>query len=163
MTLTRQAANEKKAWLIWSLSDSGRFYGVRFSWLSLFQGNRRRSKLFQDLIYDYNDQTLKLNISSVFDWLMIAYIVLFSALLSRITALAYGSTWVTSSFFFLFFSSACLFFIYFLMSTEVVYLQRWNGWCHMKLQPSRRKFCVHHTTMHQFTSCKATYVRCMRV
>ena len=33
------------------------------------------------------------------------------------------------------------------ISTEVVYLQRWHGWCHMKLQPSRRKFCVHHTTM----------------
>ena len=28
------------------------------------------------------------------------------------------------------------------------YLQRWHGWCHIKLQPSRRKFCVHHTTMH---------------
>ena len=33
----------------------------------------------------------------------------------------------------------------------------------MKLQPSRRKFCVHHTTMHHVTSCKATYIRCMRV
>ena len=31
----------------------------------------------------------------------------------------------------------------------------------MKLQPSWRKFCVHHTTMHHVTSCKATYVRCM--
>ena len=30
------------------------------------------------------------------DWLMIAYIALFSALLSRLTALAGGSTWVTS-------------------------------------------------------------------
>ena len=26
----------------------------------------------------------------------------------------------------------------------------------MKLQPSRRKFCVHHTAMHHVTSCKAT-------
>ena len=43
----------------------------------------------------------------------------------------------------------------------MVYLQRWHGWCHMKLQPSRRKFCVHHTTMHHVTSCKATYVRCI--
>ena len=42
-------------------------------------------------------------------------------------------------------------------------LKRWHGWCRMKLQPSRRKFCVHHTTMHHVTSCKATYVRCMRV
>ena len=31
------------------------------------------------------------------------------------------------------------------------------GWCDMKLQPSRRKLCVHHTTMHHVTSCKATY------
>ena len=31
-----------------------------------------------------------------FDWLMIAYIALFSALLSRLTALACGATWVTS-------------------------------------------------------------------
>ena len=51
----------------------------------------------------------------------------------------------------------------FLTSTEVVYLQRWHGWCHMKLQPSRLRFCVHHTNMLQVTSCKATYVRCMRV
>ena len=26
-----------------------------------------------------------------------------------------------------------------------------HGWCHVKLLPSRRTFCVHHTTMHQFT------------
>ena len=32
------------------------------------------------------------------DWLMITYIALFSALLSRLTALACGSTWVTSFF-----------------------------------------------------------------
>ena len=38
----------------------------------------------------------------------------------------------------------------------MVYLQRWHGWCHMKLQASRRKFCVHHTTMLHVTSCKAT-------
>ena len=44
-----------------------------------------------------------------------------------------------------------------------MYLQRWHGWCHMKLQPSRRRFCVHHTTMHHVTSCKATYVRCLAV
>ena len=29
-----------------------------------------------------------------------------------------------------------------------MYLQHWRGWCHMKLQPSWRKSCVHHTTMH---------------
>ena len=33
---------------------------------------------------------------SLIDWLMIAYIALFSALFSRLTALACGSTWVTS-------------------------------------------------------------------
>ena len=32
----------------------------------------------------------------------------------------------------------------------------WNC-CHL------REFCVHRTTMHHVTSCKATYVRCMRV
>ena len=26
-----------------------------------------------------------------------------------------------------------------------------HGCCHVKLLPSRRKFCVHHSTMHQFT------------
>jgi len=40
-----------------------------------------------------------------------------------------------------------------------VCLQHWHGWCHMKLQPSRHKFCVHHTTMHHVTPCKATNVR----
>ena len=28
------------------------------------------------------------------------------------------------------------------MSTEVVYLRRWHGWCHMKLLPSRRVLCT---------------------
>ena len=42
-----------------------------------------------------------------------------------------------------------------------MYLQCRHGWCHMKLLPSQHKFCVHHTTMHHVTSCKATYVRCM--
>ena len=27
-------------------------------------------------------------------------------------------------------------------STEVVYLQRWHGWCHMKLLPSRHILCT---------------------
>ena len=26
-----------------------------------------------------------------------------------------------------------------------------QGWCHVKLLPSRRKFCVHLTAIHQFT------------
>jgi len=77
------------------------------------------------------------------DWLMIAYIVLFSALLSSLTALTCGSTRVTS------------FIMHYWISTEVVYLQCWR---HMKLQLSWRKSCVHHAT-----SCKATYVRCVWV
>ena len=62
---------------------------------------------------------------------MIAYIALFSALLSWLTALACGSTWVTS-------------FIarFFKISTEVVYLQHWHGWCHMNLLPSWRVLCT---------------------
>ena len=28
------------------------------------------------------------------------------------------------------------------ISTEVVYLQRWHGWCHMKLLPSRHVLCT---------------------
>ena len=41
-----------------------------------------------------------------------------------------------------------------------MYVQRWHGWCHVKLLPSsRRKSCVHHTTMHHVTSCKATLIR----
>ena len=69
---------------------------------------------------------------------MITYIALFSALLSRLTALACGSTCVTGFYFFIFFIFYSAVFEY----PPVVYLQRWHGWCHMKLQPSRRKFCV---------------------
>ena len=47
-----------------------------------------------------------------------------------------------------------LFIMRFWIFTEVVYLRHWHGWCHMKLPPSRHKFCVHHTTMHHVTSCK---------
>ena len=65
-----------------------------------------------------------------------------------------------------FYMSDKLFIARFWISTEVVYLQRWHGWCHKNLLPERVSlgaFCVHHTTMHRVTSCKATYVRCMRV
>ena len=48
-------------------------------------------------------------------WLMIAYMALFSSLLSRLTALAHGSTWTTS--FFIFYSA------FFWISTTVAYLQ----------------------------------------
>ena len=37
----------------------------------------------------------------------------------------------------------------------MVYLQCWDGWCHVKPLLSRCKFCVHHTTMHHVISCKA--------
>ena len=80
-----------------------------------------------------------------------SYIALFSALLSRLTALACGSTWVTS------------FIAHFWISTEVVYLQHWHGWSHMKLQPSWCKSGVHHTTMLHVTSCKSIYIRKMYV
>ena len=30
----------------------------------------------------------------------------------------------------------------FWIATEVVYLQHWRGWCHMKLLPSRRVLCT---------------------
>ena len=52
------------------------------------------------ILFLYSYGTLK-----CYDWLMIAYIVLFYTLLSRLTALACVSTWVTSfiAFFFFFF------------------------------------------------------------
>ena len=34
------------------------------------------------------------------------------------------------------------FYTRFWISTEVVYLQRWHGWCHVKLLPSRRVLCT---------------------
>ena len=118
---------------------------------------RLRKELYGNIQYIFTRWLLSIRVNAprpvwikhLSVWLMIAYIALFSALLSRLTALACDSTRVTSFFF-----SA-----FFWISTEVVYLQRWHGWCHMKLQPSRRKFCVHHTTMLHVTSCKATYVR----
>ena len=33
-------------------------------------------------------------------------------------------------------------FFFFFLSTEVVHLQRWHGWCHMKLLPSQRVLCT---------------------
>ena len=62
---------------------------------------------------------------------MITYVALLSALLSRLTALACGSKWVTS-----FLQRVFWIFI------EVVYLQRWHAWCYMKLLPFRRVLCT---------------------
>ena len=90
----------------------------------------------------------------IFDWLMIDD-RLYSAILRSLEQTHCARMWC--------YMSDKLFIARFWISTEVVYLQRWHGWCHMKLQPFRRKFCVHHTTMHHVTSCKATYVRCMHV
>ena len=63
--------------------------------------------------------------------LLIAFIYRYSPLSSRLNALACDSAWVNS------FSSAR-----FWISTEAVYLQRWHGWCYMKLLPSRRVLCT---------------------
>ena len=41
-----------------------------------------------------------------------------------------------------FYMSDYLFIAPFSISTEVVYLQRWHGWCHMKLLPCRRVLCT---------------------
>ena len=98
-------------------------------------------------------------VSSAKSWWLIDWLIddhLYSAILRSLEQTHCARLW--------FYMSDKLFYsAFFWISTEVVYLQRWHGWCHMKLQPSRRKFCVHHTTMHHVTSCKATYVRCMCV
>ena len=41
-----------------------------------------------------------------------------------------------------FYLSEQLFIEHFWISTGVVYLQRWPGWCHMKLLPARRVLCT---------------------
>ena len=52
---------------------------------------------------------------------------------------------------------------FFWISTQVVYLQCWHGWCPMKLLPSRRKFCVHHTTWHFMQSHIGKVYACLAV
>ena len=88
------------------------------------------------------------------DWLIGDH--LYSAILHSLE-----QTHCTRLWFYRFYST--FFVIVFLNIHQSGVLKHWHGWCHMKLQPSRRKFCVHHTTMHHVTSCKATYVMCMRV
>ena len=61
--------------------------------------------------------------------LLIVYIALFSALEQTHCA----RMWFYMSEFFI---------ARFCISTEVVYLQRWHGWCHMKLLPSRHVLCT---------------------
>ena len=81
-------------------------------------------------------------------WLMIAYIALLSALLNTHCA----RMW--------FYMSDSLFIARFLNIHRSGVLKHWHGLCHMKLQPSRRKFSVHHTTMLHVTSCKANISTC---
>ena len=45
----------------------------------------------------------------------------------------------------------------------MVYLQRWHGWCHMKLQPSQRKSCVHHAPCHFMQSHIRKVYACLAV
>ena len=58
-----------------------------------------------------------------------------------------------------FYMSESLFIVRFWISTKVVCLQRWHGWCHIKLLPSRHILFTPYK--HHINSCKATYVRCM--
>ena len=71
--------------------------------------------------------------------MMIAYIALFSALLSRLTALACDSTCVNS-------------FLERVVEYPPKYLLRWHGWCHMKLLPYRRVLC----TPYNYAPCHFT-------
>ena len=95
-------------------------------------------------------------------WVQVGYVVVgdcfYRLLFSTLEQTHWAHMW--------FYMSEWLFIVRFWISTKVVYLQRWHGWCHKNLLPERvtlGTFCVHHTTMHRVTSCKATYVRCMRV
>ena len=53
----------------------------------------------------------------------------------------------------------------FLISTEVVYLQRWHGWCHMNLLPSRRVLCTpyNHAPCHFMQSHMCKVYACLAV
>ena len=84
-------------------------------------------------------------------WLMIAHIALFSALLSRLTALACGFTWVTS------------FIVHFfnIHRSGVLTALAWLVPHDTALAVSTQVLCKFF--VHPVTSCNATYVRCMRV
>ena len=53
----------------------------------------------------------------------------------------------------------------FLISTEVVYLQRWHGWCHMNLLPPRRVLCTpyNHAPYHFMQSHIRKVYACLAV
>ena len=61
-----------------------------------------------------------------------------------------------------FYMSEQLFTVRFLISTEVVYRQRWHGWCHMKLLLYWHVLCTpyNHAPCH-FMQSHISYVRCM--
>ena len=95
----------------------------------------------------------KVEINQLIDWLIDDH--LYSAILRSLEQTHCARLW--------FYMSYKLFIARFLNVHRSGVLKRWHGWCHMKLQPSRHKSCVHHTTMLHVTSCKATYIRCMCV
>ena len=61
--------------------------------------------------------------------------------------------------------SEYLFIARFWISTEVVYLQCWHGWCHMTLLPSRRILCTpyNHAPCHFMQSHIRTVYACLAV
>ena len=54
---------------------------------------------------------------------------------------------------------------FFWLSTEVAYLQRWHGWCHKKLLPSRRVLCTpyNHAPCHFMQSHIRKVYACLAV
>ena len=64
-----------------------------------------------------------------------------------------------------FYMSEQLFIARFWISTEVVYLQHWHGWCHMKLLPSQRVLCTpyNHAPCHFMQSHIRKVYACLAV
>ena len=85
---------------------------------------------------------------------MFAYIALFSALLSRLTALAC-----------VFYMSDQLFIARFLNIHRTGVLKCWHGWCHMKLLPSRLVLCTrfNHASCHFMQSYIRKVYACLAV
>ena len=101
---------------LWNLENAGECCKAQWVWvhqrialyksyLLLFMTARLTCLcLHESPVYDYTTHIfmstlltcLWLHDPPYIDWLMIAYIALFSALLSRLIALACGSTWMTS-------------------------------------------------------------------
>ena len=64
-----------------------------------------------------------------------------------------------------FYMNEQLFIARFWISTEVVYLQRWHGWCHMKLLPSWHVLCTpyNHAPCHFMQSHIRKVYACLAV